>query len=52
MLENLSFKQISTAKVPAEIDGELALLKQQRDRTRALKHAMMQELHTGRTRLI
>ena len=32
--------------------AELAVLDQQREKTRALKHAMMQALLTGRTRLI
>jgi type I restriction enzyme S subunit len=31
---------------------ELAALEQRREKTRALKQAMMQELLTGRTRLI
>ena len=34
------------------MDGELAVLEQRREKTRALKQAMMQELLTGRTRLI
>jgi type I restriction enzyme S subunit len=31
---------------------ELAALEQRREKTRALKQAMMQELLTGRTRLV
>jgi type I restriction enzyme S subunit len=33
------------------MDLELAALEQRRDKTRALKQGMMQELLTGRTRL-
>ena len=36
----------------ADMDAELASLTQRRDKTRALKQGMMQELLTGRTRLI
>jgi type I restriction enzyme S subunit len=34
------------------MDAELALLEARRVKTRALKQAMMQELLTGRTRLV
>lgn len=34
------------------MDAELAVLEARRDKTRALKQAMMQELLMGRTRLI
>ena len=34
------------------MDPELAALEQRRDKTRDLKQAMMQELLTGRTRLV
>ena len=34
------------------VDAELAGLEQRREKTRALKQAMMQELLTGRTRLV
>jgi type I restriction enzyme, S subunit len=34
------------------MDPELTALEQRRDKTRALKQAMMQELLTGRTRLV
>ena len=34
------------------LDAELAALEARRSKTRALKQAMMQELLTGRTRLI
>jgi len=35
-----------------EMDAELAALAQRREKTRALKQGMMQELLTGRTRLV
>ncbi len=35
-----------------EIDTDLAGLEQRRDKSRALKKAMMQKLLTGRTRLV
>jgi type I restriction enzyme S subunit len=44
-------EQTAIASVLSEMDGELALLEQRREKTRALKQAMMQELLTGRTRL-
>ncbi len=34
------------------MDAELAALEVRRDKTRALKQAMMQELLTGKTRLV
>ena len=45
-------EQTAIAEVLTEIDGELAVLEQRREKTRALKQAMMQELLTGRTRLV
>ncbi|MDY0282875.1 MAG: restriction endonuclease subunit S [Salinivirgaceae bacterium] len=45
-------EQTAIASVLTEMDGELAVLEQRREKTRALKLAMMQELLTGRTRLI
>lgn len=45
-------EQTAIASVLTEMDGELAVLEQRREKTRALKQAMMQELLTGRTRLI
>jgi len=45
-------KQTAIAEVLKEVDLELAGLEQRREKTRALKQAMMQELLTGRTRLI
>ena len=45
-------EQTAIASVLTEMDGELAALEQRREKTRALKQAMMQELLTGKTRLI
>jgi len=36
----------------SDMDTELSALEARRDKTRALKQAMMQELLTGKTRLI
>jgi type I restriction enzyme, S subunit len=45
-------EQTAIAEVLTAMDAELAGLEQRREKTRALKQAMMQELLTGRTRLI
>ena len=45
-------EQTAIAAVLSEMDAELAVLEQRRDKTRALKQGMMQELLTGRTRLV
>jgi len=45
-------EQISIAEVLSDMHDELDALEQRRDKTRALKQAMMQELLTGRTRLV
>ncbi len=45
-------EQTAIAEVLTEIDAELAVLEQRREKTRALKQGMMQELLTGKTRLI
>jgi len=45
-------EQTAISEVLTEMDAELAALEQRREKTRALKQAMMQELLTGRTRLI
>lgn len=45
-------EQTAIATVLSDIDTELAALEARRDKTRALKQAMMQELLTGRTRLV
>ena len=45
-------EQTAIAEVLTEMDAELAVLEQRGEKTRALKQAMMQELLTGRTRLL
>lgn len=44
-------EQAAIAEMLWEMDAELAALEARRDKTRALKQGMMQELLTGRTRL-
>ena len=45
-------EQTAIARVLTDMDAELVALEQRREKTRALKEAMMQELLTGRTRLV
>jgi type I restriction enzyme S subunit len=45
-------EQTAIAEVLTDMDAELAALEQRREKTRALKQAMMQELLTGRIRLV
>ncbi|MBI4865940.1 MAG: restriction endonuclease subunit S [Candidatus Wallbacteria bacterium] len=45
-------EQSAIASILSDMDAELAALEARRDKTRALKQAMMQELLTGRTRLV
>jgi type I restriction enzyme S subunit len=45
-------EQTAIATVLSDMDAELAALEQRREKTRALKQGMMQELLTGRTRLV
>ena len=45
-------EQQAIAAVLSDIDAEIAALQQRRDKTRALKQGMMQELLTGKTRLL
>ena len=45
-------EQTAIAAVLSDMDAELTALEARRDKTRALKQAMMQELLTGRTRLL
>jgi type I restriction enzyme S subunit len=45
-------EQTAIAEVLTDMDAELAALEQRREKTRALKQAMMQELLAGRTRLV
>jgi type I restriction enzyme, S subunit len=52
MLLPPAHEQIAIASVLSDMDAELAALEARRDKTRDLKQAMMQELLTGRTRLV
>jgi type I restriction enzyme, S subunit len=45
-------EQTAIATVLSDMDAELSALEARRNKTRALKQAMMQELLTGRTRLV
>ena len=45
-------EQTAIAEVLSDMDAELAALEQKRDKTRLLKQGMMQELLTGRIRLV
>jgi len=45
-------EQTAIAAVISDMDAELAVLEQRLAKTRALKQAMMQELLTGKTRLV
>jgi type I restriction enzyme S subunit len=44
-------EQTAIAGVLSDMDAELAALEQRRNKTRALKQGLMQELLTGRVRL-
>jgi hypothetical protein len=58
LIESLEFpmpplpEQTAIAAILSDMDAELAALVARRDKTRALKQAMLQELLTGRTRLL
>ena len=58
MVQDLRFgcpsrqEQTSIAAVLSDMDADLAALEARRDKTRDLKQAMMQELLTGKTRLV
>jgi len=45
-------EQTAIAAILSDMDAEISALVARRDKTRALKQAMMQELLTGRTRLV
>jgi type I restriction enzyme S subunit len=45
-------EQTAIATVLSDLDAEIAALEARRDKTRALKQGMMQELLTGKTRLV
>ncbi|HCI81534.1 MAG TPA: restriction endonuclease subunit S, partial [Ktedonobacter sp.] len=44
-------EQRAIATILSDMDAEIAALEQRREKTRALKQGMMQELLTGKTRL-
>lgn len=53
MNQSLSLpEQSAIAPVLSDMDLELAALEQWREKTRVLEQGMMQELLTGRTRLV
>ena len=45
-------EQTAIATILSDMDAELVALEARRDKTRALKQGMMQELLTGRIRLV
>ena len=45
-------EQTAIASVLSDMEAELAAIEARRDKTRALKQGMMQELLTGKTRLL
>lgn len=45
-------EQVAIAAILSDMDAELSELEARRDKTRSIKQAMMQELLTGRTRLV
>lgn len=45
-------EQIAIAEVLSDMDAEIVALERRREKTRAIKQGMMQELLTGRTRLV
>lgn len=51
-IPNTKAEQTAIAQVLSDMDAELAGLEQRREKTSALKQGMMQELLTGRTRLV
>jgi type I restriction enzyme S subunit len=49
---HLKDEQTAIATILSDMDAEITALEQKRDKTRALKHGMMQELLTGKKRLL
>lgn len=45
-------EQVAIAKVLSDMDADIAVLEAKRDKAHAIKQGMMQELLTGRTRLV
>ncbi len=52
LISNNKMEQEAIAQVLSDMDAEIAALEARRDKTRAIKQGMMQELLTGRTRLV
>ena len=52
LLPLMAGEQQAITAVLSDMDAEIAALERRRDKTRALKQGMMQELLTGRTRLV
>jgi len=56
-IENIEFhcpsveEQTAIAVMLSDMDAEISALEARREKTRRIKHGMMQELLTGRTRL-
>ena len=45
-------EQTAIAAILSDMDAEIAALERRRDKTRAVKQGMMQQLLTGRVRLV
>jgi type I restriction enzyme S subunit len=45
-------EQASIATILSDMDAEIAALERHREKTRAIKQGMMQQLLTGRVRLV
>lgn len=45
-------EQRAIANILSDMDAEIAALERRRDKTRAVKQSMMQQLLTGRVRLV
>ena len=45
-------EQLAIAEVLSDMDAEIAALERRRDKTRAIKQGMMEQLLTGRVRLV
>jgi type I restriction enzyme S subunit len=52
LLPGNQVEQHAIAAVLSDMDAELEVLEARREKVQSLKHAMMQELLTGKTRLV
>jgi len=52
LLPSSEEEQTAIATILSDMDAEIAALEQRRNKTKDIKHAMMQELLTGKTRLV